>query len=131
MSEPYISVVERLVAISRSLNLTSILMIALLLMLIVPTYFAWRFLTDENFRHEFTQGGKLLGQYAPCIVLQTYAYGRDARHTVMVVYELDGRFEKIVGRRAPGKLTAEEIGTVCQLTLSDVSQLNKQGERQP
>ena len=58
MAEPYISIVERLVGIARGLNLTAILMIALLLMMAVPTYFAWRFLTDEAFRREFMQGGR-------------------------------------------------------------------------
>ena len=76
MAEPYISIVERLVGIARGLNLTAILMIALLLMMAVPTYFAWRFLTDEAFRREFMQGAELLTDHAPCIVLEGHAYGQ-------------------------------------------------------
>jgi len=131
MAEPYISIVERLFGIARTLNLTTILMIALLLMLAVPTYFAWRFLTNEDFRREFMQSAELLTEHAPCVVLEGHAYGHATRHTIMVVYELDGRFEKILGRRASGKLTKEELNSVCQIVLSDAGRLNQNKEAVP
>jgi hypothetical protein len=121
----YISISERLVNIVKSLNLTNILMIAILLLIAVPAYFAWKYLTDEDFRSDFRNHAQIIDKHVPCIVLQGRYYGAQSRHSIFVVYGIEGRNEKVIGVRAPGTLTDPEIEETCQKVLATAAELKK------
>jgi len=121
----YISISERLANIVRSLSLTNVLMIALLLLIAAPAYFAWKFMTDEDFRTDFMTRAAILDKHVPCIVFEGQRYGSSARQTILVVYGLDGRNEKVIGLRAPGTLSDTEIDATCQKVLALAEELKK------
>jgi hypothetical protein len=121
----YISISERLANIVKSLSLTNILIIALLLLIAVPAYFAWKYLNDEDFRETFRNHAQIVDKHVPCIVLQGRYYGAQPRHSIFVIYGIEGRNEKIIGVRAPGVLTDPEIEEACQKVLAAASELKK------
>ena len=53
MTEHPGNMLERGASVVRSLNLTNVLIVALLVIVAVPSYFAYRFMTDAAFRGEF------------------------------------------------------------------------------
>jgi len=112
---------ERAFGVIRSLNITNILIFALLVVISIPAYFAYQFMTDVAFRREFMSSAVILDQHAPCIVLEGHRYGSQARHSVFVVYGLDGRMEKLIGLRAPEALNGVELTSLCArvVTLSE------------
>ena len=121
----YISISERLANIVKSLSLTNILIIALLLLLAIPSYFAWKYLNDEDFRETFRNHAQIVDKHVPCIVLQGRYYGAQPRHSIFVIYGIEGRNEKIIGVRAPGVLTDPEIEEACQKVLAAANELRK------
>ena len=121
----YISISERLANIVKSLSLTNILIIALLLLLAIPSYFAWKYLNDEEFRETFRNHAEIVDKHVPCIVLQGRYYGAQKRHSIFVIYGIEGRNEKIIGVRAPGELTDPEIEEACQKVLAAAAELRK------
>ena len=121
----YISISERLANIVKSLSLTNILIIALLLLIAVPAYFAWKYLNDEDFRETFRNHAQIVDKHVPCIVLQGRYYGAQPRHSIFVIYGIEGRNEKIIGVRAPGVLTDPEIEEACQKVLAAANELRK------
>jgi hypothetical protein len=112
---------ERAFGVIKTLNITNILIVALLVVIAVPAYFAYRFMTDISFRREFMTSAVILEQHAPCIVLEGARYGSQARHSVFIVYGLDGRNEKLLGLRAPDTLNGTELTELCKrvVTLSE------------
>jgi hypothetical protein len=112
---------ERLFGVVRTLNLTNILILALIVVIAAPAYFAYRFMSDVTFRREFMSNAIILEQHVPCVVLEGQRYGSQARHSVFVVYGLDGRMEKLLGLRAPDTLEPDELSALCKrvVTLSD------------
>jgi len=121
----YISISERLANIVKSLSLTNILIIALLLLMAIPTYFAWKYMTDEEFRETFRNHAQIVDKHVPCIVLQGRYYGAQKRHSIFVIYGIEGRNEKIIGVRAPGELTDPEIEEACVKVLAAAAELKK------
>jgi len=113
--------VEKAFNVVRSLNLTNILIIALLIILAIPSYFAYRFMSDVSFRREFMTSAIILEQHVPCLVLEGTRYGSQTRHSVFIVYGLDGRNEKLLGLRAPDTVNDADLTTMCQRlrTLSE------------
>ena len=114
----YISISERLANIVKSLSLTNILIIALLLLLAIPSYFAWKYLSDSEFRAEFRNHAKIVNKKVPCIVLEGQFYDLQTRHSVFIIYGFDGKNEKVMGERAPGELTDQEIDELCTKILA-------------
>ena len=114
-------VVERAFNVIRTLNLTNVLIFALLVVISIPAYFAYRFMTDVSFRREFMTTAVIMEQHAPCVVLEGHRYGGQARHSVFIVYGFDGRMEKLLGLRSPETLNSAELTDLCKrvVTLSE------------
>ena len=121
----YISISERLANIVKSLSLTNVLIIALLIAIAAPAFFAWKYLTDEDFRGDFRNHAQIVDKHVPCIVLLGRYYGAQKRHSVFVIYGIEGRNEKIIGERAPGELTDPEIEEACVKVLAVAAELKK------
>jgi hypothetical protein len=117
-NDPRGGVVERAFNVIRTLNLTNILILALIVVIAVPAYFAYRFMTDIAFRREFMSSAVIMDQHAPCVVLEGHRYGSQARHSVFVVYGLDGRMEKLLGLRAPNTLEGDELTDLCKRVVA-------------
>jgi hypothetical protein len=112
---------ERITAAAQSMTVQNVLTMAMLLMVAAPSYFAWRFLTDEDFRHEFTATARVIDANVDCLVLVTSMAGVE-RYTVVLPYAIRGRTEHIVGIRAPGALTGDEVAAAC-VGVTDASQM--------
>jgi len=127
--------VERAFNVVRSLNLTNILILALLLVLAIPAYFAYRFMSDVAFRREFMSSAIILDAHAPCIVLEGTRHGAQTRHSVFIVYGLDGRNEKLLGLRAPGSMSATDLTELCKRVTVLADEINefrrKEAEEKP
>jgi hypothetical protein len=109
---------ERSLGMIKSLNLTNILILALIVIIALPAYFAYRFIIDTNFRREFMSSASILDSHVPCVVFEGRRYGSVTRHTVVFVYGHEGRNEKIIGLRAPGTMNDKEIEQTCQQVLT-------------
>ena len=72
--DPPGNMLESGASIVRSLNLTNVLIVALLVIVAVPSYFAYRFMTDAEFRGEFMSGAN---------VLEKFRRARCWKHTAM------------------------------------------------
>ena len=96
------------------MSLTNVLILALIVIIAIPAYFAYRFMSDVTFRREFMSSAVILDVHAPCIVLEGHRYGSQARHSVFIVYGLDGRNEKLLGLRAPGSVTDPDLTELCK-----------------
>jgi hypothetical protein len=105
---------EKLLAAIRDLSLTNVLILALIVIIITPTYFAYRFIIDEGFRAEFMNSARWLDRHVPCLVLESQRSGGVKRHTIGMIYGIEDRFEKMAVIRAPGVLTDSEIQEVCK-----------------
>lgn len=125
--DPSGSMLERGASIVRSLNLTNVLIVALLVIVAVPSYFAYRFMSDAEFRSEFMSGATVLEKFAPCTVLETHRYGSATRHSILMIYGFDDRLEKLVGLRAPGTLTEVELGEACKKVVTMADEIRKTG----
>lgn len=112
---------ERAFGVVRSMSLTNVLILALIVVIAVPAYFAYRFMSDAAFRREFMTSAIILEQHVPCVVLEGTRYGSQSRHSVFIVYGLDGRNEKLLGLRAPDTVTDADLTGMCQRlrTLSE------------
>ena len=110
---------EKLSEAIRTLSLTNVLILALIAVIMVPSFFAYRFIADTEFRREFLQNAVMVDKHVPCIVLEGHRLAQNTRHTILFPYELDeGRLEKVVGLRAPGLLSDKEIEEACQKVLA-------------
>jgi hypothetical protein len=114
---------ERAMEMVKTLNLTNILILALIVIIMVPTYFAYRFIADEDFRREFMSTAIVLERHVPCVVLEGHKYGGIKRHSVLAVYGIDDRFEKLIGLRSPGPMDADEINALCKRVAELANQL--------
>ena len=116
---------ERTFAVVRSLNITNVLIFALLVVIAIPAYFAYRFMSDVAFRREFMSSAVIMEQHAPCVVLEGHRYGADVRHSVFIVYGLDGRNEKLVGLRAPEAMNGVELTDMCKRVTVLADEINE------
>jgi hypothetical protein len=107
-------VIERAVELTRSLSLTNVLIIALIVLIALPAYFAYRFIADTDFRREFMDTAIILERHVPCVVLEGHKWGANKRHSVLVVYGLDGRNEKLVGMRSAEPMDFDQINEMCK-----------------
>lgn len=113
-----LGIAERLLSAVRTLTLTNVLIIALIVLIAVPTYAAYRFLTDGEFRREFLQRADLIDASVPCIVLRSSGLGKPTRYTVGMVYAVVDRLERVVAIRSAGPLNDTEIVALCQQVLA-------------
>jgi len=115
--------VERTVKFIASLNLTNVLIIALIVVIAVPAYFAYRFIADTDFRREFMDTAIILEKHVPCVVLEGHKWGANKRHSVLAVYGLDGRNEKLIGMRSPEPMSPDEITEMCKRVAAIAAEL--------
>ena len=101
------------------------MIIALLVLIAGPAFFAWKYLNDEEFRETFRNHAEIVDKHVPCTVLQGRYYGAQKRHSVFVIYGIEGRNEKLVGERAPGVLTDPEIEALCVKVLAAAAEMKK------
>jgi len=113
--------VEKALNYIRTMSLTNVLIVLLIVLIAIPAYFSYRFMSDVAFRREFMSSAIILDLHAPCIVLEGTRYGSQTRHSVFIVYGLDGRNEKLLGLRAPGSMSGNELTELCErvTTLAD------------
>jgi hypothetical protein len=122
---PRAGMFERVIHTVRTLTLTNILMIALLLLIAVPVYFIYHFMTDDGFRRELLSRAIIIDKNVPCIVLVAHRYGSADRYTVGLVYGFEGRMERIIALRAPGTLTDQEIEKVCDRVVAIANEMKR------
>lgn len=108
-----LTVTQWFVTTARDLTFQNLLILALLLCIAAPAFFAYRFLTDEEFRREFTTGGTIVDAHVPCLVLVGNIDGRNDRTTVANAYDIRDRIEYLITLRAPSLLGNAEIATAC------------------
>jgi hypothetical protein len=111
------SFIERTVNSLRNLTLTNVLVLALCALVAVPSYAAYRFLTDRDFRREFVTRARLIETPpTPCIVLETALPGAAKRVTLGVVYGIDASrgLERIAAIRSVGPLSDSDIVATCR-----------------
>jgi hypothetical protein len=118
-------ILERAFSVVKSLNMTNVLIFALLVVIAIPAYFAYRFMSDVAFRREFMSSAVILEQHVPCIVLEGHRYGAEARHSVFIVYGLDGRNEKLIGLRAPAAMNSVELTDMCKRVTVLADEINE------
>lgn len=121
---------ERAFGVVKSLNITNVLIFALIVIVGIPAYFAYRFIADEDFRREFMSTAIVLERHTPCVVLEGHKYGGIKRHSVLVVYGYeDDRFEKLIGLRSPEPMSFDEIKGMCA-KVSAMAERLKDGIRE-
>jgi hypothetical protein len=116
---------ERAFGVVRSMSLTNVLILALIVVIAIPAYFAYRFMSDVAFRREFMSSAIILEQHVPCVVLEGHRYGSQVRHSVVVVYGLDGRNEKLIGLRAPEAMNSVELTEMCKRVVTLSEEINE------
>jgi len=116
--------IERAFGAVRAMNLTNVLIMALIVVIAIPAYFAYRFIADADFRREFMDTAIILEKFVPCVVLEGHKWGANKRHSVLAVYALDGRNEKLIGMRSPEPMTPEEISEMCKKVQIMANELN-------
>ena len=87
-------------------------------MVAVPSYFAWKFMTDTTFRHEFMTTARVVTDAGvPCqVILGNLAgeHGGD-RYSIFVEYDRHDPFTYLVSLRSTGMLNQSEIVEGCTL----------------
>jgi len=92
----------------------------------VPTFFAYRFIADTQFRREFLQNAIMVDKHVPCVVLEGHRLASQTRHTILFAYAVeDNRMEKVIGLRASGLLTDKQIDEACQRVLTTANELRQ------
>ena len=83
--------IERVTEILRGLTLQNILTLGLLAAVLAPSWFAWRFMQDEKFRHEFMSTYRTVEADVPCQVVLASVVGQVDRFNIAVSYQYAGR----------------------------------------
>jgi len=118
-------ILERTVGAVKAVTITNILVFALIVVIAIPAYFAYRFIADTDFRREFMDTAIILERHVPCVVLEGHKWGANKRHSVLAVYGLDGRSEKLIGMRSPEPMSPDEINEMCKKVALMADELKK------
>jgi hypothetical protein len=106
------------VNVLRSLSLNNVLTMGVLAVVAVPSYFAWKFMTDTQFRHEFMSTARVVQDAGvPCqVILGNLAgeHGGD-RYSIFVEYRRLGPYVYLVSIRSGGLLSQSEIVEACNI----------------
>jgi len=97
----------------RSLTIQNILTLGMLVVIGVPAYFAWRFMSDATFRHEFMNTAVAVDAQVPCLVVVGNLHGRGDRYMIGNAYKVDDRMEYMIVIRSPGMLSNLEVTNLC------------------
>lgn len=101
--------------IVRGLTIQNVLTLGILCIIAVPAYFAYLFMSDDEFRREFMASSKVVDAQVPCLVIQGNVGGGGDRVVVTTAYALVGRLEHHIATRSPGLMTDTEIKDACDV----------------
>ena len=94
--------VERTTKVLRSLTLQNVLVMGILVCIAAPSWFAYKFMSDPAFRHEFMNTARTIDMKVPCQAMLGDVSGQGDRFLVYVTYGVRARMEHVVGIRSPG-----------------------------
>jgi len=112
------------VGVLRSLSIQNVLTMGVLAVVAVPSYFAWRFMTDTSFRHEFMSTARVrVDAGVPCQVIVGNLAGEHGgdRYSIFVEYRRIGQFEYLISLRSGGVLSDAEISAACNEAHAQVA----------
>lgn len=122
-----IVVLEAVTNVWRSITFTNVLILALLLALLLPAYFAYDFISNPEFRREFSSHISIDHSYdVPCTVYSFNLPGEQRRNDVAYIYEIDGRYSYAILVRAPAAMNEDQINRYC-LIAQEHAKLLRQG----
>ena len=112
-----LGVIETLANILRSLTFQNVLVMAILVVLAVPSYAVWQLLHDSELRREIMSYAKEIDMQVPCQII-TYSFsGQSEKTAVISGVEVLGQFEIVVGTKVPGTITATDAASACKTML--------------
>jgi hypothetical protein len=79
----------------------------------------WRFVTDQDFRHDFMSSYEVVPSDTPCAVLLASTAQTSDRFQIGAAYDARDRIERLIVHRSPGHLTEAEIQRVCDMVQED------------
>jgi hypothetical protein len=104
----------------RGLTIQNVLTVGILVLIAIPSYFAYIFLTDPAFRHEFMSTAHVVDMEVPCLVIAGNVVGLGDKWTVAVGYENRGQMEHMVAIRSPGSSPSTlEARTACEIAHTE------------
>jgi len=116
--------VGQLASILQSLTLQNVLVMCILVVLAIPSYFAWLFMTDAAFRHEFMSSARVIEADVPCLVVNGHVTGLATDlNSVSVGYETRAQMEHLIAIRMPGTMSNVEIKTACEIAHADANMI--------
>lgn len=104
--------IEWAAKIVRELTLQNVLILTILMLVGIPSYFAYRFMADSAFRHEFMQTSAIINAQVPCLVIRGNLSGQD-RYSIGSSYKIEDRMEFLISIRSPGVLGDKEVADLC------------------
>lgn len=104
----------------RSLTINNVLIFGILVAISIPAYFAWLFLTDDQFRHEFMSTTRVVLADVPCAVYEGNIAGQGERISVVSAYGWEGRVEHLIAFRAAPPVDPSQIKTLCEDLHADI-----------
>lgn len=107
--------IERLAGIISSLTLQNVLVMGILVVLAVPSYAVWQFLTDTNLRREILSYAKELEVNVPCQVIVYSFSGQGEKTAVASGVDYSGQFEILIVTRVTGVMSQKELSDACNL----------------
>jgi hypothetical protein len=111
--------IEKVFSIATSLSIQNVLIIALLIMIAAPSFFAWRFMTDEMFRHEFMSTTRIVDMNVPCLVVIGNISGQGSRMAVASSFLNAGHLEHLVSIRSLAVMGEDEVRPVCAMAQDE------------
>jgi len=108
----------------RGLTVQNMLTLAILVLIAIPSYFAYVFMTDPSFRHEFMSTAHVIDMEVPCLVISGNVVGLGDKWTVAVGYESRGQMEHMIAIRSPGTSpNITEARTACEIAHTEANML--------
>jgi hypothetical protein len=115
-----LTLLERMSAIVRSLSVQNMLTIILMAIIAIPSLFAWKFMSDPQFRQDFIQRTVVVDMEVPCLVVLATTLTGPARHSVFGTYDIRGRHEWMIVARAPGLLDRTQAAALCDEVQKEI-----------
>lgn len=116
---------ERMMTAVAQLSFQNVAIIALLVLVALPSYFVWVVLHDKELRHDMMSSLQVIDAGVPCLVYIGQQAGQSERYTVGSGYASEGRFDRLIAVRASGLLTQEEIKEACGIARGDAETMRK------
>jgi hypothetical protein len=121
-----------LVKIVQSLTLTQVLVIALLVMIAIPTYIAWRVINDESMLTKFTSRyEELSSDKMPCTLRVASVRGGGDTYSISTGFAFQGSDRWTVGVIMNSKPDDSELVSYCATLNVLVDHLRRPGAPEP